>query len=108
MIDLKQLREDPQRFKRGASDKNITVDIDELIHLDEQRRKLISQQESKKAEQRKISKEIGPQIGKLRGSLKNASERDRPAIEAEIKTLETVPSTLKTEIQIWRLGRANS
>ncbi|MCZ6835541.1 MAG: serine--tRNA ligase, partial [Planctomycetota bacterium] len=49
--------------------------------------------------QRKISKEIGPQIGKLKGSLKSASESDRPGLEAEIKTLESKPSSLKAEIQ---------
>ena len=34
MIDLKQLRADPDRFKRGARDKNILVDIERILKLD--------------------------------------------------------------------------
>ena len=40
MIDLKQLRADPQRFKQGARDKGIDVDIDRLVQLDADMRSL--------------------------------------------------------------------
>lgn len=99
MIDLKRLREDPDRFREGAKAKKIEVDIDALLELDTRKRALMAEQESKRAEQNKISKEIGPQIGKLKGSLKKASDTERPGVEAEIKSLEEKPSRLKTEIQ---------
>ncbi len=99
MIDLKLLREDPDRFREGAKAKRIEVDIDTLLELDTRKRALMAEQESKRAEQNKISKEIGPQIGKLKGSLKKASDTERPGVEAEIKTLEEKPSRLKAEIQ---------
>ena len=35
MIDLKQLRADPERFRQGARDKNMEVDIDRVLELDE-------------------------------------------------------------------------
>ncbi|MHC4775131.1 MAG: serine--tRNA ligase, partial [Planctomycetota bacterium] len=66
MIDLRQLRTDPERFKRGAGDKGIDVDIDRLLELDEKRRALMARQEASRARQKKLSKEIGPQIGKLK------------------------------------------
>ena len=99
MIDLKQLREDPDRFRAGAKAKKIEVDIDALLELDSRKRALMAEQESKRAEQNKISKQIGPHIGKLRGSLKKASDTERPGVEAEIRILEEKPSRLKTEIQ---------
>jgi seryl-tRNA synthetase len=34
MIDIKVIRENPDRFKKAAADKNITVDIDRLLELD--------------------------------------------------------------------------
>jgi seryl-tRNA synthetase len=34
MLDIKQIRENPERFKKAASDKNICVDIDRLLELD--------------------------------------------------------------------------
>ena len=34
MIDIKQIRENPERFKKAAKDKNIEVDIDRLLAVD--------------------------------------------------------------------------
>lgn len=105
MIDLKQLRADPKRFKDGARDKGVDVDIDRLIRLDEELRAIKTEMEIRRAEQNKISKEIGPQIGKLKGQLKTAtvgggsSGGDRDHIESQIRELEQRPIRLKTEIQ---------
>ena len=63
MIDIKLLRENPQRYIDSAEAKNIDVDITLLLELDEQKRSLTRQREEHRAEQKKISKEIGPQIG---------------------------------------------
>jgi seryl-tRNA synthetase len=99
MIDIKLLRENPQRFIDGAADKNIAVDITTLLDLDEQRRLLTRQREEHRAEQKKISKEIGPQIGKLKGQLKSSNEEERANIESQLADLESRPSALKSEIQ---------
>ena len=99
MIDLKLLRENPQRFIHGAKAKNISVDISMLLDLDEQRRLLQRQKEDLRAQQNRISKEIGPQIGKLKGELKSASSDEKAQLEAQLLELETKPSALKTEIQ---------
>jgi seryl-tRNA synthetase len=63
MIDLRQLRETPDRFKNGAKAKNIHVDIDRILTLDEQRRAMMTKIETLRAEQKKIEKDLGPQIG---------------------------------------------
>jgi len=98
MIDLKQLRENPQRYRDGCRKKNIPVDIDRLIALDEQRRAAQTRMESLRAEQRRIEKEIGPQIGKLSGTLKKAPEADRPALERELEALKSKPAALKAQV----------
>ncbi len=36
MIDIKQIREDPERFKKAATDKHFHVDIDNLLKTDSQ------------------------------------------------------------------------
>ncbi len=99
MIDLKQLRADPDRFKRGARDKGIDVDIELLVKLDEQRRTLLGQQEARRAEQKKLGKEIGPQIGKFKRQLKDTDGQKRIALEDNIRQLEHRPLALKAEIQ---------
>jgi seryl-tRNA synthetase len=99
MIDLKQLRADPQRFIDGARDKGIDIDIPRLVQLDEQLRELKTQMEERRAEQNRISKEVGPQIGKLKGQLKSAQGSERDKLEQQIRELEQRPAKLKAEIQ---------
>ena len=99
MIDLKQLREDPARFENAVKAKGMTVDIARLGELDEQRRALIVDQESRRAEQKKLSKEMGPELGKCKGQLNKTEGKERAALEEEIAKLEERPVTLKAEIQ---------
>ncbi|MHC4128981.1 MAG: serine--tRNA ligase [Planctomycetota bacterium] len=101
MIDLRQLRTDPERFKRGAGDKGIDVDIDRLLELDEKRRALLARQEASRAQQKKLSKEIGPQIGKLKQQLKKAAGAERTKLQDDARRLEEQPLALKAEIQAY-------
>lgn len=98
MIDLKALRENPQRFKDGCAKKNYAVDIDKLLALDEQRRSLLTEQESLRAEQKKLSKETGPRIGQLMGKLKSAGDGEKAGIELEIAEIKAAPAKLKDQI----------
>jgi len=99
MIDIRLLREDPDRFIQGARDKGYNVDIPRLLALDEQRRALMAEQESARAEQNRISKNIGPQIGKLRGRLKKVEGAERDALQRQITELEDKPKALKAAVQ---------
>jgi len=98
MIDLKALRHDPDRFIAGARDKAIQVDIPRLLALDEEIRELTAAKETLRAEQKKLAKEIGPEIGKLKGQLKAAPEGERAAMEARVAELQARPETLKAKI----------
>ena len=99
MIDLKALRENPERYREGARLKGIDVDLDRLLALDERRRAVVAEQESLRAEQKKIEKEIGPALGRLLGRLKQAEGVDRGALEAEAAGLRATPAALKEKIQ---------
>jgi len=98
MIDLKALRENPQRFIDGAKKKNYSIDIDALLGLDEQKRSLMSEQEALRAEQNKLSKETGPKIGQLMGKLKGASADEKPSIQTEIDEIKAAPAKMKEQI----------
>ncbi len=99
MIDLKHLREDPDLYREGARLKGMGVDIDRVLALDTRRRELLTQQEALRAEQKKIAKETGPQIGKLSGQLKKAEGEERVALEREIEQIKARPAALKADIQ---------
>ncbi len=98
MIDLKLLREDPDRYVHGAASKGIAVDIPRILELDSERRRLMTEQESLRADQKKLAKETGPQIGKLSGQLKKAEGTERSRLESEIEELKNRPAALKGQI----------
>jgi seryl-tRNA synthetase len=98
MIDIRQLRENPARFALGAKAKNIPVDIDRLIALDAQKRQLLTEQERLRAEQNRLAKEIGPQIGKLKGQLKGKHGAEAADLEGQIEQLSAKPTALKAAV----------
>ena len=99
MIDLKKLRENPAHYQEAARAKGVDVDIDRLLELDESRRALTNEQESHRAEQKKLSKAMGPELGKRKGMLKKATPEEAATLEAEIAELEARPTELKRAIQ---------
>lgn len=99
MIDLRDLRERPDRYRTGALRKHVGVDVDRLIELDALRRDLQGRQETLRAEQNRLAKETGPKIGQLMGALKKAAEGERASIQAEIDAIKAAPAALKAEIQ---------
>ena len=99
MIDLRALREDPDRFKRGAARKHTAVDIDRVVELDRQLRALRQEQESLRSDQKRIAKESGPQMGKLSGMIKKAEGDEKARLEEELAELRNKPVALKDKIQ---------
>lgn len=99
MIDVKAFREDPQRFIEGARRKGVDIDFGKLTALDERRRRILTELETLRAEQNRLSKEVGPKIGKLKGALKSAAGAERDALERDLRELEQMPLSLKAKTQ---------
>jgi seryl-tRNA synthetase len=59
MLDLKFIRENPEKVKEAIKNKNEKADIDEILLLDKERREILSRTEELKAERNKASQEIG-------------------------------------------------
>src|SRR6476620_8989671 len=87
MIDLKDLRENPDKYRKAAELKRIKVDIPAVLDVDA--RTLAAQQEFERlrSEQNEASKQIGrlkdpaakqeaiAKVGSLKASVKEAEER---------------------------------
>lgn len=58
MLDIKFIRENRELVKEGIKSKNQKIDIDELLSLDEERRKLLTEVETLKAQRNKANDEI--------------------------------------------------
>ena len=59
MLDLRLIREDPERVKAAIATTFTEAPIDEIVALDERRRALLTEVESLKAELNQGSKEVG-------------------------------------------------
>ena len=59
MLDLRLIREDPERVKAAIATTYTEAPIDEILALDERRRALLTEVESLKAELNQGSKEVG-------------------------------------------------
>ncbi len=59
MIDIKLIREQPEKVKRGIALKNEPDHVDEVVRLDRERRELISRADGLKAQRNAVSEEIG-------------------------------------------------
>ncbi|PYJ55324.1 MAG: serine--tRNA ligase, partial [Verrucomicrobia bacterium] len=102
MLDIKLIREQPDFVRRrlasrGAGDE---AKIDELLALDEQRRKLLAEVEGLKAQRNRVSKEIGALMGQKKTAEAEArktetrqigdriAELDKAVADKEIKRVE--------------------
>ncbi len=93
MIDLKDLRENPDRYRRAARLKRIDVDIDKLLDLDARHRALEADRQKLTAEKNAI----GKQIGQLAARLKKGSPAEQSALQEEMKLLQARPTELKQQ-----------
>ncbi|MCR5636536.1 MAG: serine--tRNA ligase [Clostridiales bacterium] len=91
MLDIKVIRENPQKVKDAMKTRNADFDakIDEILEIDAQRREIIAKSESKKAQQNLKNKEI-PAIKKLGG--------DASAVFSELKALSDEIAELNTKL----------
>ncbi len=89
MIDIIQIREKPEKFKKAAKDKNFDVNIDRLLELDKEIRKVKTQLQD-------IAKQKN-QIGK---SIPKLLDKDKEAAFAKLMELKDNEQSLKIRNQI--------
>ena len=92
MLDLKIIRENPDKIKENCKNRLVDIDIDELLQLDEKRKEMITKIDALRAE-RNVASKTKP--------TSEVIERMR-AVGEEIKNLETQIEPLETKIrEIW-------
>ncbi|MFC1538468.1 serine--tRNA ligase [Candidatus Latescibacterota bacterium] len=93
MLDIRYIRENPGLIKEGARKKRMDVDIDRLLEVDEERRKLLQESESLKAEKNQASQEIA----KLSGEEKSAAIAKMKTVSESIKNLDAKLESVAAE-----------
>src|SRR5689334_5295504 len=119
MIDIKDLRENPEKYRKGAELKGIEVEIARIIDLDEQRVRAQQELESLRSEQNKQSKEIAKikdaaakkeaiaKMGELAGNVKQAEERLKNADAAMQPLLLQIPKPPDEDVPVGKDAREN-
>jgi seryl-tRNA synthetase len=92
MLDIKFIRQNPDKVKEGCQKKGVEVDLDQLLVLDKKRRELLQQIEQLRAEQNRISQsgskneEQYQQAKEIKNKIKNL-EPDLEKVEKEFESL---------------------
>lgn len=101
MIDIKFVREQPEKVREGARKKGVGVDVDKILALDNERKKFLSEFETLRVAQKKESESLrnlqGEERVRKQGSLKNLSETLR-GHEQSVKEVEENLNQLLREI----------
>lgn len=103
MLDIKLIRENVDVIKAGAVRKHIEIDIDRLIVVDDERKRLRQELEAKKAEQNRRSNEIQiakdqerekliEQMQHLKAGMAESEERLKEVMIEWQKLMLTVPN----------------
>ncbi len=95
MLDIKTVRQDPERVKQAVKNRNGNLDkeVDMLLEIDQKRREIISAVEVLKAEQNSVSKQIpqfkkeGKDVAPIFAEMKEISEKIK-ADDAALSELE--------------------
>ncbi len=97
MLDIKFIRENRELVKEGLKAKNQKIDIDELLTLDEDRRKLLGEVEALKADRNKAN----DQISTLMKEKKNAKEiiEKMKAVSQKIAELDVKVGEIDQKIE---------
>ena len=103
MLDIRFIRENPDLIKEGARKKRINVDIDRLIEVDEERRRLLQESENLKAEKNTASQEIA----KLQGEEKAAAIVKMKSVAELIKSIDSKLESIINEFNMLMLQVPN-
>src|SRR6185369_10701064 len=90
MLDIHFIRENADIIKAGAVKKRIEVDLDRLIKVDDDRRSLQQEIETKRAEQNRRSSEIQRASGEEREKLLEAMRQLKSGMGESEERLKTV------------------
>ena len=102
MIDIKIIREKPETIKEGLKKRNSKFNLDEIILLDGDYRKILKENEELKAKRNKITDDISknpakknellPEMQQLKQSIKDAEEKLKKFDELFFDKLLYIPN----------------
>lgn len=90
MLDIKFIRENKDLVKAGAQKKRVSVDVERLVDLDEQRKTLLTSIEAKRAEQNAVSAKLPSVTPDMKATLLESMKTLKAGLQAEEESLKEV------------------
>lgn len=106
MLDIKLIRENPDKINELLKRRNPDLSIDEVINIDKQRREIQTKADALRAERKKTSQEIGNLI--KAGQDASAIQEQVRQIGDEIKQLEVLETELNDKQRLILLNIPNT
>ena len=98
MIDIKLLRDDPERVRASQRARGADVDlVDRILAADEARRGSLAGFEQLRAQQKTVSKQVGAAMGKLNAARKRGE--DIAELEREAQQARTAAGDLAAQVK---------
>ncbi|KPU27534.1 seryl-tRNA synthetase [Caloranaerobacter sp. TR13] len=97
MLDIKRIRNNPDEVRKALEKRGLGSEIDEVLKLDEKRRKLLVEVEEMKARQNAVSKEIP----KLKKEGKDVSEvlNEMKELSQKIKDIDVLVKEIDNQLR---------
>ncbi len=105
MLDIKAMRADPERFRKGFEQRKAAMFFADLLNLDQSRREKLAAVESLKNKRNTVSKEVGRL--KANGEDAGALIEEMKEVNAQIKELDQKIRLVEEEINALLLNLPN-
>ncbi len=89
MLDIKYIRNNPEKVSEGSKNKGVDIDIDRLLEIEEKRRDLLQEIESLKSEKNKANELI-----------KRADEKEKKEIIEEMRVVDEKEEEFEREFNV--------
>ncbi len=100
MLDIKYIRENSDKVKKGCENKQAKCDIDLLLELDKKRREMIQGIEGLKAKQNKLGKDNQSEAKEIKNKIKNLEPELKKIGEEFNGLLYKIPNITDPEMPI--------
>ncbi len=95
MLDIKIIRQNPEKIKKACQDKQVKVDLDELLKIDQEKRNLIKENEKLKSAHNKLSQKISQLKGEAKQELITEAKNLVKKIQTSNQALEEKQTRFK-------------
>lgn len=96
MLDIKFIRENLEIVKMAATKKKIKIDLDRLVVVDDARKTVMTELETKKAEQNRVSADVVTATPEVRATLIQQMQTLKAAIQVDEEKLKPLMDEWKT------------